>query len=110
MRIYIRYFRPMVFGNYTTLIFDDVNPEEVLVMELKRKIFLRMRVEARHQKLLVRVDSSLHEMKNDNTLAFYKVNDKTPIYLENLQSAAKIDHENDEDLKQELDVSKPNIL
>jgi hypothetical protein len=45
MRINIRYFKPMVYGNFTTLTFDDVNPEEMLVVNLKRKIFMKLRLE-----------------------------------------------------------------
>ncbi len=43
MKIYIRYFRQFVFGNYSTLAFD-VDPE-CLVIELKKMIFARIRVE-----------------------------------------------------------------
>jgi hypothetical protein len=35
----------MVYGNFTTITFDDVNVEELLVANLKRKIFMRVRVE-----------------------------------------------------------------
>ena len=35
----------MVYGNFTTLTFDDVNPEEMLVVNLKRKIFMKLRLE-----------------------------------------------------------------
>jgi len=45
IRINIRYFRPMVYGNFTTLSFEDINPEECLVMHLKRKIYMRLKLE-----------------------------------------------------------------
>ena len=48
MRINIRYFKPMVYGNFTTLTFDDVNPEELLVVNLKRKIFMKLRLEPQY--------------------------------------------------------------
>jgi len=35
----------MVYGNFTTLTFDDVNVEELLVVNLKRKIYLKLRLE-----------------------------------------------------------------
>lgn len=38
MRLYVRYFRPMVYGNYTTLEFDNIDPEKTYVSLLKRKI------------------------------------------------------------------------
>ena len=45
MKIYIRYYRNFVFGNYATLAFD-IDPE-CLVSELKRMIFARIRVEVK---------------------------------------------------------------
>lgn len=37
----------MVYGNFTTLTFDDVNTEEMLVIHLKRKIYMRLKLEAK---------------------------------------------------------------
>lgn len=37
----------MVYGNYTTLVFDEDNPAECTVAHLKRKIFMKMRIEPR---------------------------------------------------------------
>ena len=54
MRLHVRYFRPKVYGNYTTLVFDDINFEETYISQLKRKIFIRMRIEPRYQKITVR--------------------------------------------------------
>lgn len=51
MRLQVRYFRPMVYGNYTTLIFDNINPQDMTVAHLKREIFKKMRIEPRFQKL-----------------------------------------------------------
>ena len=48
MRLQVRYFRPMAYGNFTTLVFSDINSEETYVSQLKRKIFIRMRIEPRH--------------------------------------------------------------
>jgi hypothetical protein len=45
MRINVRYFRPMVYGNFTTITFDEVNCDEVIVSHLKRKIYLRLKIE-----------------------------------------------------------------
>ena len=73
MRLQIRYFRPMVYGNYTTFTFDDINFEETYVSQLKRKIFIRMRIEPKHQKITVRnCDSNeMIELTGDNTLSAY---------------------------------------
>ncbi len=85
MRVNIRYFKPMVYGNFTTLTFDDVNPEEMLVVNLKRKIFMKLRLEPQNQRLSVRLHGDLREMENQNSLSAYMVTDKTPIFLENTQ-------------------------
>lgn len=47
MKIFIRYFRNFVFGNYATLAFDI--DSECLVIDLKKLIFSRLRVECKHQ-------------------------------------------------------------
>jgi len=54
MKLLVRYFRPMVYGNYTTLIFDNIDPEKTFVSQLKRKIFIKMRIEPKYQKLSMR--------------------------------------------------------
>jgi len=98
----------MVFGNYTTLTFDDV-PEESLVSELKRRIYMRMRIEERYQKLSVRnSEGEVLEMTNDSSLTFYKISEKTVIYLDNLSSGAQVraDPEADQDfntMKESMD-------
>jgi hypothetical protein len=73
MRLQIRYFRPMVYGNYTTLVFDDINPAEQTVGHLKRKIFIKMRIEPRFQKLSVKLKDakSVEECQNDKLLSEY---------------------------------------
>ena len=58
MRLLVRYFRPMVYGNYTTLIFDDIDTEKTYVYQLKRKIFIKMRVEPKYQRLTMRAVGS----------------------------------------------------
>ena len=45
MRLLVRYFRPTAYGNYTTLVFDEIDPEKTFVSQLKRKIFIKMRVD-----------------------------------------------------------------
>jgi hypothetical protein len=45
MRISIRYFRPMATGNFTTITFDDVNHDKNTVIQLKRKIFAKLKLE-----------------------------------------------------------------
>ena len=54
MRILVRYFRPMVYGNYLTLPFEDIDGESMLVIELKKRIFLKQRIEMKYQKLSIR--------------------------------------------------------
>ena len=58
MRLLVRYFRPMVYGNYTTLIFDDIDPEKTFVSTLKRKIYIKMRIDTKYQKLTMRGENS----------------------------------------------------
>lgn len=79
----MRYFRPMVYGNFTTLTFEDVNAEEMLVIHLKRKIYMRLKLETKDQRLSVRLHGDLRIMENQNSLSAYLVSDKTPIFLEN---------------------------
>lgn len=73
----------MVYGNFTTLTFDDINTEEMLVIHLKRKIYMRLKLEAKDQRLSVRLHDDLREMENQNSLSAYLISDKTPIFLEN---------------------------
>ena len=48
----------MVYGNYTTLVFDEIEPEEMTFAQIKRKIFIKMRIEPRFQKLSTKVDGN----------------------------------------------------
>lgn len=75
MRLQIRYFRPTVYGNYTTLMFDDINPAEVTVGNLKRKIFLKIRIEPRFQKLSVKLKDAkeVEECQNEKLLSDYRI-------------------------------------
>lgn len=73
----------MVYGNFTTISFDDVNTEEILVIALKRKIFMRLKLQPKDQRLSVRLHGDLREMENHNSLSAYLITDKTPIFLEN---------------------------
>ena len=62
----------MVYGNYTTLAFDNIDPEKTYVSQLKRKIFIKMRVEPKFQKLTIRGENSqIIELKNENSLSVY---------------------------------------
>ena len=107
MRLQIRYFRPMVYGNYTTFTFDDINFEETFVSQLKRKIFIRMRIEPKHQKITVRNcdTNEMIELTGDNTLSAYQIQESTPIILENLSRTAQSAHVHDEEFKCQVDVS-----
>ena len=106
MRLLVRYFRPMVYGNYTTLIFDDINTEKTYVSQLKRKIFIKMRIEPKYQKLTLRAaGQQMIELKNENSLSSYSVTDGTTIILENLSTTANKDHSHNEDFLCKTDVS-----
>lgn len=58
MRLLVRHFRPMAYGNYTTLVFNDIDPKMTLVSQLKNKIFIKMRIKQKYQKLMFRSESS----------------------------------------------------
>ena len=93
MRLLVRYFRPMVYGNYTTLSFDNIDPEKTFVSQLKRKIFIKMRIEPKFQKLTYRGENSqIIELKNENSLSTYCSSDGATLILENISSLANQDH------------------
>ena len=92
----------MVYGNYTTLVFDEVHPEETTVAQLKRKIFIKMRIEPRFQKLSTRVPDKedVEECHNDKLLSDYDITEKTVVFLDNIQDGcAKTNHHHDEEFK-----------
>ena len=82
MKIYLRYFRNFVFGNYSTLAFDV--DSECLVLDLKKVIFARLRVEVKHQQLSLKNFGQIEVMSDQCSLSFYNVKDGTQIFLENL--------------------------
>ena len=63
MKIFIRYFRNFVFGNYSTLSFD-VDPE-CLVIDMKKMIFARIRVEIKHQQLQLKNHGVIEVMSSN---------------------------------------------
>ena len=72
MKLLVRYFRPQVYGNYTPLVFDNIDPGKTFVSQLKRKIFIKMSVKPKHQKLTIRGENNqVIELKNDSTLGMY---------------------------------------
>jgi hypothetical protein len=75
MKIFIRYFRNFVFGNYATLAFDV--DSECLVLDLKKLIFSRLRVECRHQQLCLKNFGQLEIMSDHCSLSFYNVKEGT---------------------------------
>lgn len=98
----------MVYGNYTTLIFDDIDTEKTYVSELKRKIQIKMRVEIKFQKLTLRsAGQQMIELKNENSLSSYNVMDGATIILENLSNTANKDHTHNENFVCKSDVSHP---
>ena len=82
MKIYIRYFRNFAFGNYATLNFDV--DSECLVLDLKKQIFARLRVEVKHQQLCLKNFGQIEIMTDQCSLSFYNVKEGTQIFLENL--------------------------
>ena len=42
MRVIVKYFKPMVFGNQMTLSFNDIDPDNTSVWQLKRKVSDRL--------------------------------------------------------------------
>ena len=75
MKIYIRYFRNFVFGNYATLAFDI--DSECLVLDLKKMIFARIRVEVKYQQLSMKNHGALEIMNDQLSISFYNVKDGT---------------------------------
>ena len=111
MRLLVRYFRPMVYGNYTTLIFEDIDPEKTYVSQLKRKIFIKMRVEPKFQKLTIRAAGQPHiELKNENSLSTYNISDNATIILENLSNTANQEHAHNENLDCVSEVSQSLLV
>jgi hypothetical protein len=83
MKLYIRYFRNFVFGNYATQGFE-ISPDS-LVIDFKRMIYARIRVEPKYQILRVKNHGQLEVMMDDVSINFYNVSEGCFIYLENIQ-------------------------
>lgn len=75
MRLLVRYYRPQAIGNYATLNFNDVDPEQTHVAKLKNQVFLKLRVKPKHQKLMVRASetSQLVELVDKKFLSEYNL-------------------------------------
>jgi Ankyrin repeats (3 copies) len=84
MKIYIRYYRNFVFGNYATQGFE-VDPDS-LVIDLKRMIQARINIDSKYQVLRVKNHGQLEVMTDQCSINFYNVADGNFIYLENIQS------------------------
>ena len=86
MRIFVRYFRPQVYGDFTTLKFDHIDPTRTHVYQLKHKVFIKARVQPKSQRLLVRNEAGFTvEMASEDLLSAYNLPDKAAIILENTQ-------------------------
>lgn len=72
-----------MFGNYATQGFD-IDPD-LMVIELKRMIFARIRVEPKYQILRVKNHGQLEIMSDECSINFYNVKEENFIYLENIQ-------------------------
>ena len=96
MKLLVRYYRPMVYGNFTTLVFDDIDPEKTSISQLKRKILIKMRVEPKFQKLTMRGENQqILQLINENYLSSYNVSDGSTITLENTSNSANREHSHD---------------
>lgn len=82
MKIYIKYYRQFTFTNYSTIAFD-IDPE-CLVIDLKKMIFARLRVEIKVQILKINMYGKMEQMNDDCSLSFYDVKQGSYIYLENV--------------------------
>ena len=85
MRIYIRYYRNFISGNYATMAFD-IEPE-CMVIDLKRMIFARLRIDNQHQELKTKNHGVLETLNEECSLSFYNIKEGSFIFLENLQLA-----------------------
>jgi len=83
MKIYIRYYRNFVFGNYATQGFD-IDPDS-LVADLKKLIHARIRVEPKYQILRVKNHGQLEVMSDELSVTFYNVKEGSSLFLENIQ-------------------------
>lgn len=83
MKLYIRYYRNFVFGNYATQGFE-IDPDS-LVIDLKHMIFARIRIEPKFQILRIKNHGQLEVMNDDVSLGFYNIKEENFIYLENIQ-------------------------
>ena len=87
MRLLIRYFRPQIYGDFTTLKFENVDPSSTHVLQLKHKVFIKARVQPRSQRLLVRNKSgAIIEMANESLLSAYSLSEEAIVILENNQA------------------------
>lgn len=86
MKIYIRYYRNFVFGNYATQGFE-IDPDS-LVVDLKKMIFARIRVDPKYQTLRIKNHGQLEVMNDECSINFYNVKEGNFIYLENIQQKA----------------------
>ena len=71
MYLIVRYYRPMVFGSYMTLTFNDIDIEETTVWQLKRKVSVRIRTQPHDQKMTIRNEDKVVEMENEVMLSSY---------------------------------------
>ena len=83
MKIYIRYYRNFVFGNYATEGFE-IDPDSS-VADLKKLIFARIRVDPKYQILRIKNHGQLEIMSEQLSINFYNVKEGNFIYLENIQ-------------------------
>ena len=91
MKIYIRYFRNFVFGNYATLAFE-VEPDS-LVIDLKKLIFSRIRVATKYQELRVKNHGVLEPIHDECALCSCQVKEGAFIFLENLDQSNREDEQ-----------------
>ena len=90
MKIQIRYYLPGWYDNFATHQIEFVRElNEISVADLKLKIQRKCRIEPKHQRLYLELENSEKDLNIDKkSLAFYGVEETTPIYLENSQIAS----------------------
>ena len=71
MRVIVKYFKPMVFGNQMTLSFNDIDPDNTSVWQLKRKVSDRLETRPNNQKMTICNDQCSDEMHNEKLISSY---------------------------------------
>jgi serine/threonine protein kinase len=89
MRIYLKIFKDINFGNYKTDIIL-ITTNKIKVSDLKRIIFQRYGTEKDIQRLIIKIgDKKFVTMTDEFPLFFFKIKEKSTIYVEILEKSKK---------------------